>query len=139
MGAAPDMGWKESPFIALTTMPLYKSISNVILNNVSSLVIPGASIIFKIMYSNTGICPGRSVVIYDKIPLHAAYNTNIPGTASGWQMQFTTNAFPNQGFSSADYSNTYINKANIKWIRWEKSSVATSERGLSLVYRVIIK
>lgn len=122
-----------------TMLTISKSISNVQLNNKPVFTIPGSTVTFKITYSNMGIVNGRNVVIYDKIPSHVTFVSNLNGSATNWQIQYSTNTNPTQDYNSTQYSNGYISKNNIKWIRWKKASVGAAEGKRSMVYTVVIK
>jgi hypothetical protein len=76
---------------------------------------------------------------YDKIPSQVILATNLNGSATNWQIQYSTNANPSQDYNSTQYSNSYISKNNIKWVRWKKSNVSSTEGKCSVVYTVVIK
>lgn len=125
----------------VTEIGIVKSISNVILNQTNSTVIPGASILYKISYYNIGYTEGENIIIYDRLSTFVKYNTNLTGTASGWQIEWSTNNNPDQSWNSTDYSNVLDPsiKGNVKWIRWVKSSVNRSDQDKTLIYKVVIK
>jgi len=50
-----------------------------------------------------------------------------------------TNANPSQDYNSTQYSNSYISKNNVKWVRWKKPNVSSTEGKCSVVYTVVIK
>ena len=123
-----------------TTLSLLKSISNITLNAICRPAIPGATIIYKISYSNTGNTKAYYTSIYDKIIPYVTYNTQGYGNTFGWSFEYSTNNFPNQGYISSDYSfGNPINKNKVKWIRWIKNQISTNEKGLYLWYTIVIK
>ncbi len=125
---------------ANTTLKIEKKITNILLNNSPSYPIPGATIKYAVIYSNTGAANALNTIIYDKINLNVSFKTSYNGTATGWSIEYSTNTVPDQSFYSSDYSTSIPSSKNsIKWIRWKKSSVATTEDGLSLLYEVILK
>ncbi len=131
--------------IGTTTLSLTKSISNITIGGINCAPIPGATILYRISYSNTGSVNAINMVIYDEFPINTTYLTNYMGTASGWTSQFSVISSPDQSYNSADYSNWYTMMSNfqwrdnLKWIRWKKSTVLTLEDGLTLFYKIIIK
>jgi len=132
----------------VTTATLYisKSISNIILAGTPlSKPIPGSTVIYRISYSNLSAIGANNSVIYDALPKAGIYLTNFMGTATGWTVQFSTNNSPEQNYFSTDYSNWYTMmsnlqwRTNLKWIRWLKPLVPSTEDGLTLYYKIIIK
>ncbi len=122
-----------------TIISITKSISNIIVNNNNTQLIPGSTIIYKISYSNIGASAGRNVVIYDRISPFVTFSTMAMGTATGWTMEYSTNMIPIHNYISTDYTNNYTSRSNVKWIRWKKASIDAAEDGLSFVYKVILK
>ncbi len=123
-----------------TSITIEKKINDILLNNISSNSIPGSTIKYVVIYSNKGTANAINVIIYDKIRSNVTFKTTFEGTATGWTIEYSTNLNPNQSFSSPDYTTLIPSqKANIKWIRWKKTSVATNEDGKTLFYEVIIR
>ncbi|MDD5066257.1 MAG: hypothetical protein PHF84_04360, partial [bacterium] len=122
-----------------TIIAVSKSISNIALNNNPVAAIPGSTITYKISYSNLGLISAWNVVVYDRLSPRVTFSTAAMGSATGWTIQYSTNTTPLQDYNSAQYSNNYISKDRIKWIRWKKPDMGTVEDGRSLVYKVIIK
>lgn len=123
----------NAPLLILT-----KSISNIVLNSITSEVIPGCTIEYKIEYSNSGAGNASNVIIYDKISEDVVYKSNSATVPAGWSIEYSTNSNPNQSYNSSDYTTTEPSPNNIKWIRWKKSSVSSSEMGV-ITYKVIVK
>ena len=122
-------------------LEIVKSISNITLAGAPIAgPIPGASISYTIIYSNSGNGDANSSVIYDALPADTVYLTNyLFGVTTGWTQEYSTNnGAVNQGFSSGDYQNTYTAKSNVTWIRWKKGIVPPGEKG-TFIYKVIIK
>ena len=125
-----------------TAFSITKSVSNILLNGVPSKPIPGAMIIYKIVYSNIGGANGNNVILYDKLPRNVSFFTEGIPTAVGWSFQYATKLLPDQSYPSGDYSGggSYpAVKTNVKWVRWIKNPVGSGEKGLYLVYKAIIK
>lgn len=134
--------WYSTQTVATlkTVITIVKSISNVTLQDNSAPVIPGATITYKITYSNNGCFSAHNVIIYDKISKHEVYFTQGGGTATGWIFECSTDESPNQSYSSADYTSILpSDKSKIRWIRWKKPTVTPDEDGLFLLYKSIIK
>ncbi len=126
--------------ISSAEISISKSISNIQLNGSSSKPIPGATIMYKIVYSNLSSIAGENVIIYDKILDKVTYYTDVLGTATGWTLEYSTNQNPSQLWNSGDYTNGVpIPKSDIKWIRWRKAVVSSDEDGKTLKYKVVIK
>ncbi len=119
-------------------LKIEKSISNVFLGAGSNSPIPGATILYKVSFSNIGNSAASNVVIYDHIPVNVIYSSNSSASPAGWTNQFSTNTDPDQSYSSTDYKNTEPVSSNVQWIRWKRSSIAVDESG-SITYKVIIK
>jgi hypothetical protein len=64
--------------------------------------------------------------------------TNSAAIPSGWAIQWSTNASPNQGYLSPDYSDVQPSPSRLRWIRWKKNAVAGAE-SVRLTYRIIIR
>lgn len=111
-----------------------KTVTNIDLNG-EYKPLPGALVTFVFTYENTGTGSANNVVFYDQIPQFTSYYTNYLGTATGWTVQFSTNASPDQSYGSTDYDSNFT---NANWIRWKKSSVASTEDGLTLYLGVTI-
>ncbi|MBU1077260.1 MAG: right-handed parallel beta-helix repeat-containing protein [Spirochaetes bacterium] len=125
---------------ANTTISISKSVSNVTLAGVQRSAIPGSTVKYLIEYSNTGSVSADEVVIYDRMEYSmTTFKTAYNGTATSWTLQYSTNTSPSQSYSSADYDNTLPNKEDIKWVRWKKPSVATTEDARTLFFEIIIK
>lgn len=123
-----------------TVIKITKSISNIRLSENPVKAIPGSTIRYHIIYSNTGLTWSENTIIYDSLPSFCTYYTNGGGTATGWTAEWSTNASPNQSYNSTDYTNKMpMSKDLIKWIRWKKLKVNTDEDGLYLCYEIIIK
>jgi len=123
-----------------TAITIVKSVSNVILKNNSVPAIPGATITYKITYSNNGCFSANNVIIYDKVSKNEVYFTQGGGTATGWIFECSTDESPEQSYSSADYVSILpSDKSKIRWIRWKKPIVTPDEDGLFLLYKLIIK
>jgi uncharacterized repeat protein (TIGR01451 family) len=123
-----------------TTLYISKSISNIMLAGPSK-PIPGASILYKISYSNTGSVAATDGIIVDELPTRVRYWTNAGGTATGWTMQYSTLASPDQSYGSIAYTNVPVpvaQRLSVKWIRWKKPSIGASETG-TFLYKMIIK
>ncbi len=118
-----------------------KSLSDIMLNGSSiAAPIPGAVLIYRISYSNSGNAAGDNALIYDELPDNTKYNTNymLP-PATGWTSQFSAAADPDQDYGSVDYTNCPPSvKTNVTWIRWRKPFIQADESGI-LIYKVIIK
>ena len=114
-------------------LSLSKTVEKVEVGN-TNLVIPGALITYKIIYSNLGD-EASNVIIYDKIPDNTSYYTNYSVTASGWIVEFAHINSPNQAYGSSDYD---ITNTNVTWVRFRKEIVTVSESNLSLYVGVII-
>lgn len=124
----------------ITVISLMKSISNVLLNNMPVVSIPGSTITYKIVYSNLGGYEGSEAVIYDRIGPYVTFSTDGGGTAPGWTFEHSTNPAPDQGYFSGDYYPGYSSdKGKIQWIRWRKEVLPASEDGLFLIYKTIIR
>ncbi len=123
-----------------------KSISNIMLGpSTIAGAIPGATIIYKISYSNTGTAGGINTVIYDAISTFVIYKTNyLSPPTIGWTAQYSTNINPGQNYGSTDYTNWYTMmsnfwwRTNLHWIRWKKPLIPVGEEGI-IIYRTIIK
>lgn len=77
------------------------------------------------------------MVVYDRIPGATVYQSNT--TITGWTMQYSYSASPDQAFTSADYTNMPASvNSNIQWVRWIRTPVPVGDTG-SFTYRVIIK
>ncbi len=123
-----------------TVISIIKSVSKVTLQNSDASVIPGATITYKIVYSNKGNFSGENTIIYDRVPNNVSFFTSMLDTATNWIFEYSTNENPDQNYNSSDYNVGFpVNKSNINWIRWKKQYVWKNEDGLSLVYKVIIK
>ncbi len=121
-------------------LSISKSISNITLGGINFRAIPGATIIYKIIYSNTSLNASSNAIIYDKLADNVVYRTNFFGTAAGWTVEYSTNTSPDQTWNSVDYTNVCPFPKNlIKWIRWCKPSVAANEDGKILFYKGLIK
>jgi uncharacterized repeat protein (TIGR01451 family) len=144
-GSRVDMGAYEYLVVATDTMiAVHKTVLSNTLGGVASALLPGSTLVYSITYSNTGTLDGNRVVLYDKIATNTVILTNswsplVPGTASGWTVQFSTALSPDQTWSSADYSTSVPAVRDIRWIRWVKHPVLVSEKGLTLVYKVSVK
>jgi len=127
--------------IVLTTeIAIIKEVDNITLNKVNIKPIPGATISYKIVYSNIGRWPAKNVVIYDKVTSIVSFFSNVPGSATNWIFEYSTNDNPDQSFDSSDYvTGNPVDKLKVKWIRWRKSVVGSDEDGLTLYYNVVIK
>ncbi|MDD5067614.1 MAG: right-handed parallel beta-helix repeat-containing protein, partial [bacterium] len=122
-----------------TAFSVAKSISNITLNSSPAVSIPGSTITYKISYSNIGFTTGQNTVIYDNLSSRVTFKTDVPGTASGWSFEYSTNVIPDQAYSSCSYiSNCPAEKNKVRWIRWKKNRVDTYEDGCSFCYQVII-
>ena len=122
------------------TLGITKSVSNISFGGVNILrPIPGATVIYRISYTNEGDANAANAMVYDALQAFAKYDTNylLPPTTA-WTAQFSTNINPGQNYGSGDYSTAYTSKTNIKWVRWKKASVAIGEKGI-FIYKVIIK
>ncbi len=127
----------------IATLQISKSISNVMLDGLPvSKPVPGAMVIYKIIYSNAGPGAALNMLIYDQIPGITVYYTNDMGTEPGWTDQYSTNTSPpDQSWGSANYMNGppgVAVKSNVSWIRWRKPNVPAGEVG-TFTYQVIIK
>ena len=60
--------------VTTTAFSLHKSVSNILLNGVPSNPVPGAMIIYKIVYSNIGGTSGNNVILYDKLPAMSVFS-----------------------------------------------------------------
>jgi uncharacterized repeat protein (TIGR01451 family) len=126
--------------ITSTSLSLKKSISNITLTGVPSVPKPGATIIYTIAYTNIGPVDSIQSRIVDFISTNTVYVTNLPGSATGWSIQFATNLLPDGSWLSTDYKDTItFPKEKIRWIRWKKATVGVNEDGLTLKYKVIVK
>ena len=67
-----------------TYITITKSISNVQLKKTNVNPIPGATITYKITYSNYGVLSGNNVTIFDKIPNHLTFSHAI--ARNGYQL-----------------------------------------------------
>ena len=138
-GFGPDMGWKESAFISVPQLNIVKTISSLSNAFNNTKFIPGAKITYSITYSNVGAAPSTNSIIYDQLPNYTTYLTNFMGTATGWTLEYSTNASPDQFWTSSDYTNTIpADKTKITWIRWRKPDVLKSETA-TFYYKVMIK
>lgn len=144
-GSRIDMGaFEYLVFTTDTSIAVYKSVVSNTLGGMASARLPGSTLTYSISYSNTGILDGNRVALYDKIATNTVILSNswspiVPGTATGWTVQFSTVVSPDQSWSSSDYSTAVPAVRNIRWIRWVKHPVAVAEKGLTLVYKVSIK
>lgn len=126
----------SSPY---TYLIINKFVSNIKLANSNYNVIPGATITYGIKYSNTGNSYANSIIIYDRISQFITFSTSyVDGSTSGWVVEYSTNTNPNQGWFSSDYLPTFLNKADLKWIRWRKNIIPIRESGI-IYFKVTVK
>lgn len=123
----------------ITTLSIVKKVSNITLNSITEQAIPGATITYLISYSNVGFASARNVVVYDNIISYLTFRTSYLSTATAWTIQYSTNENPDQSFSSADYTNGFIDKNRVKWVRWKKNIIGANEDDKSFVLKCIIK
>jgi uncharacterized repeat protein (TIGR01451 family) len=120
-----------------TIISITKSISNVMLGGTPlTSIIPGATVTYKLYYTNVG--PGNAVnyIIYDQLPLGTKY---MDMSTNGWTPQFTYSATPDQSWGSTDYSNTPpASPSSVQSIRWLNASIPAGASGF-FTYEVIIK
>ncbi len=140
-GGRIDMGAIEFTNFGPTTIVIYKVATNISIGGAVSQPVPGSTVLYTIIYSNTGASPGKNIVIYDKLPSWTTYVSNsTAGTGENWQVELSTNSNPDVSYTNT--SDWFTNESYIsavKWIRWKKSAVVTSEDGLYLQYKVTIK
>jgi uncharacterized repeat protein (TIGR01451 family) len=99
--------------------------------------VPGASVIFRVTYSNIGPSSADNMIIYDQLPEHVIFLSNGPSGA--WQEQYSEQTSPDQSYGSGSYLNMPpAISSNVRWIRWINASVPAGTAG-SFTYSVIIK
>ncbi len=137
-GSRIDMGCFECP-ISTTTLNVQKSVNKITRNGISSTAIPGATIEYKIHFTNTGNVAENSIV-YDAISYrNFVYVSNsYTNSEEGWIVEFSTNIYPSQIYNSSDYTNIDLFPDFIKWIRWKKGVVGAHKSG-NFYFKVIIK
>ena len=57
---------------------------------------------------------------------------------TGFLIEWSTNALPDQSYGSADYSKLEPSPDFIRWVRFKKATLTAAESG-TLFYRVIIR
>lgn len=134
---------QDNEFVRLKIMPgaiisITKSVSNILLNGAPSSPIPGASILYKIKYTNESSIAGSNVIIYDKIPGWTEFFTNSSSPPADWKTEYSTNENPDQSWNSTDYQTNQPPSSLIKWIRWKKPAIGAGERDY-IYFKVIIK
>lgn len=119
---------------------LYKSISNIVSEYSLNKPVPGALIIYRIMYSNTSLYSASNVIINDRLPACVTFvsnsvNTNLaPGE---WIAEFSTNLIPIQSYISINYLTNDFG-LRVKWLRFKKKMISASETGI-FFYSVLVK
>lgn len=107
--------------------------------------IPGASLWYKITYSNTGSGNGNNVFLYIKIDTaNVEYSDSTVGTATGWTFYYSTQVNPTPAFGVGGGEWTAgepaaATKKLVTYIKWDKGTVAPTEDDMTLGYKVIIK
>ncbi len=134
-----DIGRYE--YIFTNTLFSVKKVNSVSLAGNSEHPIPGATLKYTISYSNNGDSAGCRLIIYDRIPdrIHTDYITNShTNSQPNWTAEWSTNKFPDQSWTSGDYTNVHPALQSIKWIRWKKNVAGEIETGF-FRYSLIIK
>jgi uncharacterized repeat protein (TIGR01451 family) len=126
--------------------------------------VPGAVITYTIMTSNDGSANALSNIIIDKVPANTwichvgAYsgnqstvpNVNITAAqpnAWGWTAYYTTSSSPNMTFGYIGTDWTTISavpvdlhtRSDIKYVKWEKPTVTSTEDARTLTWGVTIR
>lgn len=116
-------------------LSVQKSVDHIEWNNTNWLL-PGSLVVYRIDYSNLGEGYATNVVMMDRIPEHTHYYTNYSGaTTSGWEVQFSSLASPDQSYASSDYT---LSTNSALWIRFRKARVDSDEDGKSLYIGVTV-
>lgn len=104
-----------------------------------SPVVPGATIQYRIDWSNTGSGAGSNVTIYDQIDTASTTFVSYDTTASpGWLAQWGGAAADDFSIGSADFtSGNPGTVTNVRWIRFTNVTVAGATSG-NIFYRVTI-
>ncbi|RMH55612.1 MAG: hypothetical protein D6679_11360 [Candidatus Hydrogenedentota bacterium] len=142
--------------IAAAILTLAKGVTAVTIGGNASVPLPGATIEYELTYNNTGSAAADSVIIYDSVPTNTTWDTasnsstNLGATATfvegdsgatGWELQVSTLASPNQAYNSPDYKviTSYGGAPSaVKWIRWVRQQVPAAETK-TMRFRVIIQ
>lgn len=92
--------------------------------------VPGASLGFRISYSNTGTGSGNNVVIYDQIDTSVIKYEEPLSTPAGWTFQIGPSDVTDFSFASGQFfADGGILDDTVRWVRWTKAAVPAAEAG----------
>lgn len=107
-------------------------------DGVLSVLKPGATISYRLEYTNVGSGTGVDIVIYDRID---TANLKFSGydTGAGWTAQWAGAAQVDFSYGAAGWtSGIPANLSNVRWVRFINANVAAAATGANYV-RVMIR
>ncbi len=138
--SAFDIGADEYyKYYSIVIISISKSVTNISNQRTPYSAIPGAKISYTLIVSNQATNTIYNAFIYEAVASNVSYFTDYKLSGiTAWTSEYSTNKFPDQSYTSADYSRIRPAKNKIKWVRWIAPEVGSKEKS-SLVFEIIIK
>ncbi len=133
--------WIDSAIVSAAVFSVTKVCTGATLAGVASQPRPGATLWYEITYNNIGSAAGVNVYIYDQIDSVNTVIADTMGSDASWTFYYSTLDAPTPVFGGGGQWTAGAlpaDKTTVKWIKWDKASVASSETS-KLRYSVIIK